>query len=74
MGLTGSDKYYILGENLELIKHILSFKICDVLIQYTKYRQDFLNREAFNYIPDLRKLGYTHINEDDFNSLITALK
>jgi hypothetical protein len=70
LGLVGEDKFYILGNNLELIKQILSFKICNIIIQYTKYRQDFLDSESFSYIPDLRKLNYTNINETEFYQLI----
>ena len=70
LGLTGTDKFYILGDDLELIKKILSFKICKIITQYTKYRQSFLNSEAFTYIPDLRKMGYTDIEEDKFYELV----
>ena len=70
LGLTGNDNYYILGENLELIKNILSFKICKIISQYTKYRQFFLNSEAFTYIPDLRKLDIIDIEEDEFYKLV----
>ena len=70
LGLTGSDKSYILGENLELILKILSFKIGSIISHYTKYRQDFLEKEVYRYIPDIRKLGITDITEDDFYKLI----
>lgn len=70
LGLTGTNKLFILGDNLQLIKKILSFKISNTICQYTKYRQDFLDSEAFTYIPDLRKLGYTDITEDEFNKII----
>ena len=70
LGLTGNHKFYILGHNLELIKKILSFKICKIITQYTKYGQQFLDSEAFTYIPDLRKMGYTDIEEDEFNELV----
>jgi hypothetical protein len=70
LGLTGNDKSYILGDNLELILKILSFKISNIICHYTKYRQDFLEKEVFNYIPDIRKLGMTDITEDEFYKLI----
>ena len=70
LGLTGNDNYYILGDNLELIKKILSFKICKIISQYTKYGQQFLDNEAFTYIPDLRKMDITDIEEDEFYKLV----
>jgi len=70
LSLTGSDKVYILGENLELIQKILSFKVCEIISHFTKYRQDFLEKEAYNYIPDLRKLNIEDIEEDGFYEMI----
>jgi len=70
LGITGTHKNYIVGENLEVIQRLMSFKISDVIGQYTKYQQDFLSSEAFNYIPDIRKLGMTDITEDAFYELI----
>jgi len=70
LSLTGSDKTYILGHNLELILKILKFKISDIICHYTKYRQDFLEKEAYSYIPDIRKLEITDIEEEQFYNLI----
>ena len=70
LGLTGNDKSYIIGDNLELILKILSFKIGDMISHFTKYRQDFLEKEVYTYIPDIRKLGITDITEDEFYKLI----
>ena len=70
LGLTGSDKSYILGENLELILKMLSFKISSIISHYTKYRQDFLENEIYRYLPDIRKLGISDITEDEFYKLI----
>jgi hypothetical protein len=70
LGLTGSDKTYILGDNLEIILKMLKFKICDIISQFTKYRQDFLEKEVYTYLPDIRKLGLTDINENIFYKLI----
>jgi hypothetical protein len=71
LGLTGSNKFYILGDNLELILKMLNFKIVNVIIgQYTKYNMDFLNSELFTYLPDLRKLGINDINENEFYKLL----
>lgn len=74
LGMTGSDKIYIIGNNLEIIKKMLSFKISNIIAHYTKYRQDFLEKEAFKYIPDIRKLGIDDINEDDFYHLLELTK
>ena len=70
LGICGNDNYYILGNNLTLIKKILSFDIIKKASIYTKYRQNFLDTDFFTYVPDLRKMGYTNITEDEFNKLI----
>ena len=70
LGLTGNDKSYIIGDNLELILKLLSFKISDMISHFTKYRQDFLEKEVYTYIPDIRKLGIVNITEDEFYKLI----
>jgi|SaaInlStandDraft_5_1057022.scaffolds.fasta_scaffold06317_2 hypothetical protein len=70
LSLTGNHKFYILGDNLELVKKMLDFKIINIIGHYTKYGQDFLDKEAFNYLPDIRKLGIEDITEDEFYKLI----
>jgi hypothetical protein len=70
LSLTGNHKFYILGNNLELIKKIMDFNICIVISDYLKYGQSFLDNEAFKYLPDIRKLGITDITEDEFYKLI----
>jgi hypothetical protein len=70
LSLTGCNKYYILGNNLELIKKMLEFRIIIIISHFTKYTQDFLDKEAFKYIPDIRKLGIVDITEDEFYKLI----
>jgi hypothetical protein len=70
LSLTGTEKIYILGENLELILKIMNFEISNILCDYTKYRMSFLDNEAFKYIPDIRKLGIVDITEDEFYKLI----
>ena len=70
LGLTGNDKSYIIGDNLELILKLLSFKISDMISRFTKYRQDFLEKEVYTYLPDIRKLGLDDITEDEFYKLI----
>tara|TARA_R110000751_G_scaffold165529_1_gene271539 strand:+ start:48 stop:1367 length:1320 start_codon:yes stop_codon:yes gene_type:complete len=70
LSLTGNHKIYIFGDNLELILKIMNFGISNIISSFTKYSLDFLDNEAFTYIPDLRKLGIKDINEDDFYKLI----
>jgi hypothetical protein len=70
LSLTGCNKYYILGNNLELIKKMLGFRIINIISHFTKYTQDFLDKEAFKYLPDVRKLGIADITEDEFYNLI----
>jgi hypothetical protein len=74
LSLTGNNKFYILGDNLELILKMFNFKIIDIIGQCTKYGQDFLNNEVFTYIPDIRKLGLNDINEEQFYKLIGLTK
>ena len=70
ISLTGNHKFYILGDNLELVKRMLDFGITNIIGHYTKYGQDFLDNEAFKYIPDIRKLGINDITEDEFYKLL----
>ena len=70
LSLTGNHKFYILGDNLELVKKILDFTIGVVISDYMKYGQSFLDNEAFKYLPDLRKLGIQDITEDEFYKLL----
>jgi hypothetical protein len=70
ISLTGNHKFYIIGDKLELLKKMLDFNIINIIGHYTKYGQDFLDNEAFKYIPDIRKLGINDITEDEFYKLI----
>ena len=70
LSLTGGEKFYILGDNLEIILKIMKFGISGIICDYTKYRMSFLEKEVCNYIPDIRKLGITDITEDEFYKLI----
>ena len=70
LSLTGSDKFYILGENIELILKMLSFKVSVLISDYLKYRQSFLEKDVFSYLPDIRKLGIEDIDEEEFYNLI----
>jgi len=70
LSLTGNHKFYILGDKLELIIKMLSFKIVDIIAHYTKYGQDFLDNESFTYLPDIRKLKIKDIDEKHFYKLI----
>lgn len=70
INLTGCNKYYILGDNLELLLKLLNFKISSIITHFTKYTQYFLDKEVYSYIPDIRKLGINEITEDEFYKLI----
>jgi hypothetical protein len=64
LGLTGSDKSYILGDKFEILKQFLEkTKICYIISRYTKYRQDFLEKDAFQYIIDVRKIPKKKLSE-----------
>jgi hypothetical protein len=70
LGLTGTGNFYILGDNLELLLKLLSFKISGIISHFTKYGQDFLSNDAFIYLPDIRKFGLDDITEDEFYEMI----
>jgi hypothetical protein len=70
LSLTGNHKFYIVGDKLELLMKMLGFKIIDIIGHYTKYGQDFLDNEAFTYLPDIRKLEIDDIDEKQFYKLI----
>jgi hypothetical protein len=57
LGITGGDNAYIIGDNLETLIKVFRFKICLIICDFMKYRQDFVSRESYEYIPDIRKLG-----------------
>lgn len=52
------------------MQKIMNFKILNIIANNTKYGQSFLDNEAFNYIPDIRKLNINDINEEQFYNLI----
>ena len=70
LSITGTEKFYILGDNLEIILKIMNFGISGIICDYTKYRMSFLEKEVCNYLPDIRKLGIADITEDEFYKLI----
>jgi hypothetical protein len=70
LSLTGNHKFYIIGDNLELISKMLNFKVISMISHYTKYGQDFLDNEAFTYLPDIRKLEIKDIDESQFYQII----
>lgn len=70
LGLTGNHKFYILGDKLELVKKMLDFKIMNIIQHCCKYAQEYLESDAFHYLPDIRKLGIADITEDEFYKLI----
>jgi len=72
--LTGTEKIYILGDKLELILKMLKFKISEIVCDYTKYRMSFLDKEVWNYLPDIRKLEIDDIDETKFYKMIGLTK
>lgn len=72
LSLTGNNKFYILGDNLELIKKMLGFSVIKLLNNSIRYRMKFLEDAVFDYIPDLRKMGITDITEEEFSKLINT--
>ena len=73
LSLTSNHKFYILGNKLESLLNIFKFKIMYVIGHFTKYGQDFLDKDAFIYVPDIRKLhmdGVENLEELDFYKMI----
>jgi tRNA1(Val) A37 N6-methylase TrmN6 len=69
LSLTGCDKFYILGKNLPLLLEFFKFSIIDMVSSYLKYRMGFLDKAAFSYIPDIRKLDHP-VTEQEFYTLL----
>ncbi len=69
LGLSSNKLFYILGDRLEWLLKLFSFPITSIIASFTKYNQDFLDREAFTFIPDIRKLGH-EVSEDELYELI----
>tara|TARA_R110001632_G_scaffold104959_1_gene214156 strand:- start:865 stop:2262 length:1398 start_codon:yes stop_codon:yes gene_type:complete len=63
LGLVGQHKFYILGENLELLQRFLNTKLAKILANNTKYGQDFLDAEVFKFIPDVRNISKSQLPE-----------
>lgn len=70
LSLTGTEKIYMLGDNLEIILKIMNFGFANIICDFTKYRMSFLEKEVCNYLPDIRKLDIQDITEDDFYKLV----
>lgn len=70
LGLTGAGKFYILGDNLDIMLKLLSFSIFNIVCHCTKYGQDFVCKVIFEYIPDIRKLNIEDITEEQFYKMI----
>lgn len=80
LSLSGYNKYYILGDSLELLKKMLDFDIFKIVNNFTKYTQDFINSDAFVHVPDIRKIavkkGITveNLTEDKFYKMLNLTK
>ena len=76
LGICGTHIYYILGNIIffNFIKKLLNFKLIIIASLFSKYGQNFLDKDVFLYIPDLSKLGIKDITEDAFYKLIKLTK
>ena len=66
-GISNRDNYIILNENeneLEKLKYFLSSKLALYIFETTRYRMKYLEKYAFEFIPDITKLP-------DFPEIIT---
>ena len=62
-GISNRDNYIILNDN-EKIKYFLSTKLALYIFESTRYRMKYLEKYAFEFIPDITKLP-------DFPEIIT---
>jgi hypothetical protein len=62
-GISNRDNYIILNDN-EKIKYFLSTKLALYIFESTRYRMKYLEKYAFEFIPDITKLS-------DFPEIIT---
>ena len=60
LGMTGSDKFYIVGDNLERLLGLFKTKLANLVCNNTRYRQHFLDKGSFDYIIDVR-----HVSKKD---------
>ena len=72
LGLIGNHKYYILGDNLDKLQKLFATKIGYIITHYTKYGQDFLERDAFTYLPDVRQI--TELSDVTDKNIYNLLK
>lgn len=63
LGLIGNHKFYILGDDLTKIQTLFETSIVDIISHFTKYGQDFLDKDCFTYIPDVRKIPTDQLKE-----------
>jgi len=59
-GISNRDNYVIKDytpEELKLIKKLLSTKLAFIIFESTRYRMKYLERYAFEFIPDITKLS-----------------
>jgi hypothetical protein len=76
LGICGTHIYYILGNIFffNFIKKLFNLKLIIIASLFSKYGQNFLDKDVFLYIPDLSKLGIKDITEDAFYKLIKLTK
>lgn len=63
LGLVGNHKFYITGDDLESIVSLLNTKLCEKIANNTRYGQSFLDKDAFMYILDIRKISRDELPE-----------
>lgn len=76
LGMCGNFNIYILGKAhyINFIKKILNFKLIVIASLFTKFHQNLIDKDVFLYIPDLPKLGYHNMTEDELYKLINLTK
>lgn len=61
LGLVGSDKFYIVGDNLPSLKKMFDTKLATMISKNVKFRQSFLEKDAILYVPDVRNIPKTEL-------------
>jgi superfamily II DNA or RNA helicase len=63
LGMTGNHKFYIVGDNLERLLELFKTKLSSLVCNNTRYGQHFLDKGAFDYIIDVRKVSTKDLPE-----------
>jgi hypothetical protein len=61
LGLVGNHKFYLKGEQLDILCSFLNTPLCTMIANNTKYGQSFLDKDTFQYIMDVRNIPKSEV-------------